>query len=120
MLSPKSELHFEFWVALSRERLRLRRLLRRVYGIARPITQRGGGSGPWVFLVRPDPVKAKSARLRAVLGLNSQEDLWIEIAFYPSSASMKKIIRKIWEQPKFSTLADGLDKLVSRIKRAYE
>lgn len=119
-LSPTHMLHFEMWVGLRKNRQQLRRTLKRVYNIARPITQHGGGSGPWLFIVNRDSANPKTIRLRKMLGVNSKEDVWLELAFYPNKAEMKKIIRRIWSQPKFESVASGLDQLISKRKRGYE
>ena len=113
-------LHLELWVSLRKDRARVHGLLRKLYGIARRITQDGGGWGPWVFLVDPDPAKPKTARLRAILGLRSDEDLWVELVFYPNRVRMRNIIRRIWQHPQVRANADALDGLVSRRKSGYQ
>lgn len=117
MLVPK--LHFELWVALRKDRARMSRITRSVYRVAGRITKGGGGNGPWLFLVDKDPPNPKTPRLRTILGLKPNEDLWIELAFYPSRVEMKKIIRQIWKQPQISTLADRLDGLLSKRRIGY-
>src|SRR5215467_657207 len=86
---PLPVLHLELWVALRKNRVRVSRILRDLYGVARRVTQNEGGSGPWVFIVDPDPANPKTARLRIILGLRSEEDLWMELAFYPNKNRMR-------------------------------
>ena len=113
-------LHLELWVALRKNRSRLSRILRKIYGAARPLTEDGGGSGPWVFLVDRDPVNPKTARLRTIFGLRPQEDLWVELTFYPNKTRMRSIIRRIRKQPHFIADADALDRLISKRKIGYQ
>ena len=112
-------LHLELWVALRKDRARMRVVTRKIYGVARRVTESEGGSGPRVFLVDQDPPKPKTPRLRNLLGLRPQEDLWVEMAFYPNKIRMKKIIRKIWRNPGFNANASKLDSLVSKRKIGY-
>ena len=113
-------LHLEMWVSPRKNRAKMKRVLRRVYSLARPLTRKGGGNGPWVYLVNPDQVKSRTPRLRTILGVESQEDLWIELAFYPDKVGMRRIIQHIRKQPKFIKIAGGLDGLYSKRKRGYE
>ena len=91
-----------------------------MYRIARPITLEGGGSGPWVFLVDPDPPHPKTRRLRTTLGLRPDEDLWLELVFYPDKVQMLKIIRRIWTQPRFIKSSEAINRLISRRKPGYD
>ena len=52
--------------------------------------------------------------------MRPQEDLWVELTFYPNKVLMKKIIGKIWKLPQFNTLANALDTLVSKRKIGYQ
>lgn len=80
----------------------------------------GGGSGPWVFLVDPDPPNRRTQRLRGILGLRPNEDLWVELAFYPNKGRMKNTIRRIWKQPGFIEAATGLDGFLSKRKPGFD
>jgi hypothetical protein len=117
---PLPTLHLELWVALRKDRTQLSRILRRLYKVARRITQAGGGNGPWVFLVDQDPMNTKTARLRTIMGLRPEEDLWLELVFYPNRGSMRNIIRRIWNDPQFGGHAATLEGLISRRKAGYE
>ena len=112
-------LHLEVWVSLRKDRARMRQVLRKVYGIARRVTEDEGGNGPRVFLVNQDPPRPKTPRLIRLFGLKTQEDLWVELTFYPNKVRMKKTIRKIWANPRFSVHTAKLDKLVSRRKIGF-
>ena len=96
---PLPTLHLELWVALRKDRMRISRIIRKTYRIARRITLARGGHGPWAFLVDHDPTQSKTPRLRSILGLRPEEDLWVELAYYPNKVRMKNIIRRIWKQP---------------------
>ena len=120
LVPPLPTVHLELWVARRKDRTRVSRILRRVYRIARRITKDGGGSGPWVFLVDADPTKTKTARLRAILGLRPDEDLWMELVFYPNKVRMRTIIRRIWNHPQVTANADALAGLVSSRKSGYQ
>ena len=117
---PLPTLHLELWVALRKDRTQVSRILRKLYGVARRLTQDGGGSGPWVFLVDPDPTNPKTARLRTILGLRPEEDLWLELVFYPNRVRMRNIIQRISKDPQFMASAGALDGLTSRRKAGYE
>lgn len=117
---PPSALHFELWVAKRKDRAMMRKSLRNVYRIARKITHDGGGFGPWVFLADPDTKKTGTVRLRRLLGLKSEEDLWVELAFYPNKTSMRRIIQEIWKHPQIGTVMRPLQPLLSKRKPGYE
>jgi len=113
-------LHYETWVALRKNRDQIRKGLRKTYRIARRITKANGGYGPWTFLVDADPAHPKTARLRKILGLKPEEDLWMELVFYPNKERMKSIIKQIWNEPEFTKVAGSTDKLLSKRKVGYE
>lgn len=48
------------------------------------------------------------------------EDLWVELVYYPNKTRMKNIIRRIWKHPEFAAIATGLDRLVSRRKPGFD
>jgi len=105
--------HLELFVSLRRDRARVRRVLKSVYAVARPVTQEGGGAGPWVYLVDRDPLVTPTQRLRATLDLQPDEDLWIEVAFYRDRAAMRKTIKRIWQSPDFAKPVTELGGLLS-------
>lgn len=107
-------------MSLRKDRARMRQITRKIYGIAQQITENEGGSGPRVFLVEQDPPNPKTPRLRNILGLRPQEDLWVELTFYPDTIRMKGIIRKIWKQPQFIKHASKIESLVSKRKVGYQ
>ena len=113
-------MHLELWVSLRRDRRRVSAILTRVYNIARRITEQGGGSGPWTFLVDPDPPNPHSDRLRRILGLRPDEDLWVELTFYPTKSSMRSIIRRIWSDGNFKLEAAALDTVISKRETSHQ
>jgi hypothetical protein len=112
--------HLELFVSLRKDRARVRRVVRKLYAVARPVTEEGGGAGPWTYLVDPDPPDPPTRRLRATLGLRPDEDLWIELAFYPNRLAMRRIIRRIWRSPDFATQATELNDLLSVREIGYD
>jgi hypothetical protein len=112
--------HLEVFVSLRKDRARIRRVLRSVYALARPVTEEGGGAGPWACLVDPDPPDPPTRRLRATLELRPDEDLWVELAYYPDRAAMRKIIKRVWPSPEFAGRAAGLHGLLSVRRTGYD
>ena len=98
----------------------MRQIIRKVYRIARRVTETEGGNGPRVFLVEQDPPSSRTPRLRSNFGLRPEEDLWVELTFYPNKDHMKKIIGKIWKQKQFTTHAEELESLLSKRKAGYQ
>ena len=98
----------------------MRKLLGDVYRIARRITLDGGGFGPWVFLADLDPRKTRTVRLRRLLGLKPEEDLWVELTFYPNKTRMRSIIRQIWKHPQIKKVMSPLGPVLSKRKPGYE
>jgi hypothetical protein len=117
---PLPTLHLELWVTRRKDRTRARQLIRKSYTVARRITLEGGGSGPWLFLIDPDPANAKTVRLRATLGLRPAEDLWLELVFYPNRVRLRSIIRRIWKEPQFTANVAAMDALISHRKTGYD
>lgn len=120
LVPPLPTMHLELWVTHRKDRTRASRLLRKSYEVARRVTQEGGGNGPWLFLIDPDPKEPTTTRLRTTLRLRPDEDLWLELVFYPNRARMRKIIRQIWKEPGFTVNAAALDRLISRRRTGYQ
>lgn len=53
------------------------------------------------------------------MGLRPEEDLWLELVFYPNRARMRAIIRRIWKEPEFGLHAGALEGLISKRKAGY-
>ena len=117
---PPPTLHLELWVSLRKNRARVGRALRKLYRVARSITTSRGGDGPWLFLVQPDPTTTKTARLRSILALRPEEDLWVELAFYPNHSLMRDIINSIWDDKRFKGSASELARLISKRRKGYD
>lgn len=73
-----------------------------------------------MFLVDADPAHPKTLRMRKMLGVNSGEDVWLEMTFYPSKIEMKKIIGQVWKHPRIADPMSQLDPIISKRKRGYE
>jgi len=116
---PLSTLHLELFVSSRKNRARISRILQKVYRIARRLTQDGGGNGPWVFLVDPKSPNRKVPRLRTLLDVRPDEDLWVELVFYPNRARRRTTIRRIWNDQEFVATVGPLEQLISRRKLAY-
>jgi len=52
--------------------------------------------------------------------LRREEDLWLELAFYPNRVRMRNIIRRIWKRPQLAANAAVLERLLSKRKTGYE
>ena len=59
-------------------------------------------------------------RLRSILGLSPEEDLWLELVFYPNQVRMREIIHEIWQHPRVVANARVLDALLSSRKPGYQ
>ena len=98
----------------------MRKAAHAVYHHARQATRDGGGNGPWVFLAYKDAPTVKSLRMKALLEVRLDEDLWVELASYPNRPSMMKIIRQLRHNTEFKASTRTLNRLVSRRIRAYQ
>ncbi len=118
--SPLPILTTKLFVSPRKNRVALRKAAEAVYHHGRHITQDGGGNGPWVFLAYEDAPTVKSLRMKRILDVNSDEDLWVELAFYPDRPSMMKIVRQLRHDREFKARARKLDQLVSRRIHGYQ
>lgn len=92
--------HVELFVTARPERGKVRRACRAVYARVRPATARGGGDGPWLYLLtRPTRRSFIPEHLRRAMGVRTGEDLWLELAFYPSIPRGRATIRALWKDP---------------------
>jgi len=57
--------------------------------------------------------------LGSLQSVRPNEDLWIEVAFYPSWQRRRSILKKIWGNAKFTASVGASDSFVSRRPRTY-
>lgn len=117
---PLPILTVKLFVSPRKNREALRKSAEAVYHHGRRITQDGGGNGPWIFLAYEDAPTVKSLRMRGILDVNLDEDLWVELAFYPDRPKMMKIVRQLRHDKEFKARARKLDQLVSRRIHGYQ
>ena len=117
---PLRILTVKLFVSPLKNREALRKAAEAVYHHGRRITQDGGGNGPWIFLAYEDAPTVKSLRMKGILDVNLDEDLWVELAFYPDRPSMMKIVRQLRHDKEFKASARKLDQLVSRRIHGYQ
>jgi hypothetical protein len=67
-----------------------------------------------------DAPTLKSLRMKRTLDVSLDEDLWLEMAFYPNRPSMMKIIRQLRHDKEFKAGARELNRLVSRRIHGYQ
>lgn len=99
--SPGASVHVEVFVTARADRRRVVGACRELYGSARPLTERRGGRGPWLYLIER---RARSDRrpmaLESAVLARSKEDVWLEVTFYPSSTQRRSILRALWAGPR--------------------
>ena len=110
-------LHLEFFVTPTAKRGLALRRLRAVYAIAGIATRQRGGSGPWIYLLESKRSRGTSPSIRASFNVRADEDLWAEVAFYPSRANLRETIRKIWKRPDFQRVVVKTESLHPRRMR---
>jgi hypothetical protein len=118
--TPLHILTVKLFVSPRKNREALRKAAEAVYHHGRRTTEDGGGNGPWIFLAYEDAPTVKSLRMKGILDVNFDEDLWVELTFYPNRQSMIKIVRQLRHDKEFKTSTRKLDQLVSRRIRGYQ
>lgn len=118
--APLPILTVKLFVSPRKNREALRKAAEAVYRRGRRTTHDGGGNGPWIFLAYEDAPTVKSLRMKGILDVNLDEDLWVELAFYPNRTSMMKIVRQLRHDKEFKTSTRKLEQLVSRRKHGYQ
>ena len=99
-------IHVELFVTARLDRGRVRRSCRDLYARVRPTTARAGGDGPWLYLLKtPTRRLTWPEHLRRALGVRPDEDLWLELAFYPSIRRGRSIIRSLRKDPEVRATA---------------
>ena len=111
--------HVELYVVPRKYRTAFRKSLREPIGIAQSITRAGAGHGPDFYRVDIERSSRTAPSIGSLLKVRSNEDLWIEIAFYPSWQRRRSILKKIWGNSKFTASVGAIDSLVSRRPRSY-
>jgi len=111
-------LHLEFFATPKARRNLVLRRLKAVYRIAGAVTNERGGSGPWTYLLEPKHRRRSSPSVRALFNVRSDEDLWAEVAFYPTRSNLRGTIRTIWRRPDFQRVIVGAEALNSRRRRS--
>jgi len=111
-------LHLEFFATPTAKRGRVLRQMSAVYGIAGRVTKDGGGSGPWAYLLEPKRSRRASASVRTMFNVRPDEDLWAELAFYPSRSNLRRTIGRIWKRPDFRRVVTRAESLNANRKRS--
>lgn len=119
-LRPLDSVHIELFVTRRSDRPRVRSGSKRLYSLARRATQSAGGSGPHLFLLerRPRP-RRRPENLRSAIGARTDEDVWLELTFYPSAKSRRRILRALWANSQVARLAGAVESLNLTRKRAW-
>jgi len=94
------------------------RRMKAVYRIAGAVTRKGGGGGPWAYLVLPKGRRRSSPGIRALFNVRPGEDLWVELAFYPSLSNLRGTLRKIWGRADFQRIVSGAESLNASRQRS--
>lgn len=90
-------MHVEFFVTARADRRRVVAACRDLYASARALTERHGGRGPWLYLVeRSSRRRRRPATLTSAVHARPNEDVWIEVTFYPDPARRRSILRALW------------------------
>ena len=123
-ISPRSRrhaaVHVELFVTARRDRGHVRRRCHDLYAQARPTTARAGGDGPWLYLLKkPTRPLVWPEHLRKAMGVRSDEDLWLELAFYPSVRRGRAIIRSLRKDPEVSDKALAAERYNIRRRRSW-
>lgn len=112
--------HIELFVVPRARRSELRHRCGDLYRSVRPITQRRGGLGPILFLLEGRPRRRRIPQnLRPVLGAKPDEDLWLELAFYPGTPAMRATLRRLWKSPLIAGLARQVEDLNRKRVRSW-
>lgn len=88
--------------------------------MVRPLTRSDGGFGPHLFLLEAKPrPRRRPENLREAIGARPNEDVWLELTFYPSLEGGKLTLHKLWESPRVARLAEKVEGLNLRRKRTW-
>ena len=102
------------------DRRRLRRGCQRLYSLVRPVTEGAGGSGPHLFLLEaPSRARRRPENLQTAIGAKGDEDVWLELAFYPGGTGRRRTLNRLWADPRIARLARNVERLNLRRRRAW-
>jgi hypothetical protein len=89
--------HVEVFLTRREDRRKVVSVCGKLYRTVRRFTERQGGWGPRLYLLESHPRRGPGpVEFRKGVRARSSEDLWIEIAFYPSSSTRRSIVRHLW------------------------
>jgi len=111
-------LHIEFFATPTARRSTVLRKLKAVYAIAGTTTKGRGGDGPWSYLIEPKRDRRTSPTIRRCFNIRPNEDLWVEVAFYPSRPNLRRTIREIWKRPDFLRVVHAAESLNAKRPRS--
>lgn len=112
--------HVELFVTERSRRNRVRGGCIRLYSVVRPLTRSDGGFGPHLFLLEAKPrPRRRPENLREAIGARPNEDVWLELTFYPSPERGKQTLRKLRQLPRVAQLAEKVEGLNLRRKRMW-
>jgi hypothetical protein len=114
-----SVLHLELFITRRKNRARLHGRLRQVYRRARQVTRAGGGDGPWLFRIDSERRGKGVSRLRTVMGVKGDEDLWVELVICPSARADRSILRQLWNDQGFAATVNDAERLNSKRKGGW-
>lgn len=116
---PAEVVHLELYVVPRRHRRDFLKSLRGPVKVARTIERRRGGSGPLFYRVDVQRRSYTAPSIGSLLGVRQDEDLWVEIATYPSWKQRHLAMRKIWSNLQITASLEDTDRFVSRGRRSY-
>lgn len=118
--APPPSIHAELFVTPRSKRAQVRRGTRDLYSVVRPWTEGKGGAGPLLFLLEARPRSRDwPENLRDSLGVRPDEDIWLELAFYPSDSARRRLIRTLWGTARVPQLARRVERLTRRRKGCW-
>lgn len=112
--------HIELFVIPRSQRPQLRRGSRRLYRAVRAPTRQSGGAGPYLYLVESRRRAGDRPQdLAKALGVRAHEDLWLELAFYPSPSARRRLLTNLWKRADVIRLARGVEAQIRTRHRAW-
>lgn len=112
-------IHVEVYVVPRRDRTEFRRRARKPIALVREITHTRGGSGPHFYRVDTQHLGHGVLGLGNLFKVRSNEDLWVEITFYPNSQSRQAIMNEVWKNEELAASIEALESLNSKRPGAW-